>query len=712
MSKKKLFIAATALLALVSCTSDTYLGDQEALRGDVPISFDMSSPALTRTDKAGGEAASDLNNNFVVFGYKTMSDDSKQTVFTNYQANYVANTAYTTASNSANWEYVSYKNLAADMKEHEGVAAFSAKTGSGEANEAAIDQTIKYWDFSATNYKFYAYSLGTGKTGSSTTWANASLMSNNDTYTLQGDQEQLSACYISELLTVDNPSGSTPTEVNLRFLTIKSKLQLGFYETIPGYSVKNLKFYTTKDATPSGTTPALYQVYTNPAEKVLPKAGTYTVTFDENGKPQLAWAAAKSDGTQENVTFDAIAEEQLKTREYKEIEITPGEKLYLGRSSNTATMTAVKEVLPYADGADLTLKVDYTLVSRDNSGETIKAVGATAVVPAAFTQWKPNYKYTYLFKISDKSNPLIGGVEGLYPITLDAVVAAEQGGSQETITTISEPSITTFGAIYLTDATPANEKYTTYQTGKNEYQAQTSPYRLDIFVAAVDGSTVVNPTLGTNMNVYLATTTDKSSYPITEASVAEALAEISAGAKKITVTNINADASTNFGAAPAKATVVPSEDGSVLSVKCVLSADPGDWVASDANVYYSDAACTSKVTTTYADGTYYKKFDSALKLTGVKSTAETAPADKAIVVEYVKTAATYHTTGGVYTLADESAFNTEVSTNGKLYTNTDGTTELTWSVYNTDASSKAATYYRRTAVNSVGEYAYKVIRVQ
>ena len=560
MRKKKLFIAATALLALVSCTSDTYLGDQEALRGDVPISFDMSSPALTRTDKAGSEAASDLNNNFVVFGYKTMSGPTKQTVFTNYQANYVANTAYTTASNSANWEYVGYKNLAANITGNIGVADFSALTGSGLANEAAIDQTIKYWDFSATNYKFYAYSLGTGKTGSSTTWANASLMSNNDTYTLQGDQEQLSACYISELLTVDNPSGSTPTEVNLRFLTIKSKLQLGFYETIPGYSVKNLKFYTTKSADESLTTPALYQVYTDPAEKVLPKAGTYTVTFDENGKPQLAWAAAASDGTQENVTFDAIATDELKTKEYKEDTTDPEQKLYLGRSSNTATMTAVKEVLPYADGADLTLKVDYTLVSRDGTGETIEAVGATAVVPATFTQWKPNYKYTYLFKISDKSNPLIGGVEGLYPITLDAVVAAEQGGSQETITTVSEPSITTYAK---ESAALTNQEYV---TGNNIYA-----------VVEDQALTESNPELivGTNAKLYFVTLDEGADQEITELSVGNALVNgtpnatdktwtvTDASSKKMVVTDTEASLLTAFTSIPAE----DSSTGIAITVK-------------------------------------------------------------------------------------------------------------------------------------------------
>lgn len=687
MRKKKLFIAATALLALVSCTSNTYLGDQEALRGDVPISFDMSSPALTRTDKAGGEAASDLNNNFVVFGYKTMSDDSKQTVFTNYQANYVANTAYTTASNSANWEYVGYKNLAADMKEHEGVAAFSAKTGSGEANKAAIDQTIKYWDFSATNYKFYAYSLGTGKTGSSTTWANASLMSNNDTYTLQGDQEQLSACYISELLTVDNPSGSTPTEVNLRFLTIKSKLQLGFYETIPGYSVKELKFYATSGAGSSTTTPALYQDYTAPAEPTLPKAGTYTVTFDENGKPQLAWAAAASDGTQANVTFDAIAEEQLKTREYKEIEITPGEKLYLGRSSNTASMTAVKEVLPYAVGADLTLKVDYTLVSRDNSGETIKAVGATAVVPAAFTQWKPNYKYTYLFKISDKSNPLIGGVEGLYPITLDAVVAAEQGGSQETITTISEPSITTYAkeSAVLSD----NE----YKTGNNIY--------------AVVEDYASNPTLtvGTNAKLYFVTLDEGADQEITELSVGNALVNgtpnatdktwtvTDASSNKMVVTDTETSLLTAFTSIPAE----DSPTGIAITVKGAkftpavkyVAVESGKTLTNGAKYYTSDAGAGEFTSdgTGVADGTNYFR--------------KTSEATGSYVIEYSRDAQ-----GGNPYIQATGKF----VTGTKYYTDDTGETEVNTSGF-TEGSTDVSTYYIANPEYKPAVKIYKVIRV-
>ena len=492
--KKNLFFAALALTALVSCTSDEFVGDQnlrEANEGGV-ISFGSGTPAITRADKTGSDAATDLNNNFVVFGYKTMSDNSKQTVFNNYQANYAANTANTTESNSANWEYVGYQNLKATMTGNTGVAG---NTTSGLA------QTIKYWDYSASNYKFYAYSLGAGKTSgepATTTFANGSLMSTSDTYTLQGDQDQLAACYISELKTISAPSSSTPTEVDLRFLSIKSKIQLGFFETIPGYSVKLLKFYDSSSDTESDGTPVLFA-----ASSTLPKAGTYTVTFDANGKPLLAWAAAASDGTQANVTFSSTLTNYA-AKDYQEEAL---DNTYLGRASNAATKTEVKDVLPYANGAELTLKVDYTLISRDGTGETIEVKGATAKVPAAFTQWKPNYKYTYLFKISDNTNGSVGQVTGLYPITLDAVVASEQDGSQETITTVATPSITTYAK-------------GTMITTNNEYLTNSNIY------VVVDKAGTVETLSASNAKLYLVTNSTGSgaTQEITEESVANALA--------------------------------------------------------------------------------------------------------------------------------------------------------------------------------------------
>lgn len=689
MKKNILLATALAITALAGCTDDSFVGDQKLVEanGNGAISFNSGTPAITRaaSDKTGSAAASDLNSNFVVFGYKTMSDDSKQTVFNNYQANYVTNSAYTSTTNSAGWEYVGYKNISANMTGNVGVTAFSALTGTDQANKNAVDQTIKYWDYSASNYKFFAYSLGAGETGSSTTWANASVMTNDpkDTYTLSGNKDQLATCYISELNTIVDPNSSTPTEVDLRFLSFLSKIRVGFFENIPGYSVKDLKFYvddsnkSTGDAAADGLAATLYEAT---GSGTMPKGGTYTITFDANGKPIVTFSStgAEYDASQGLGKLNGYAD-----KEYKEAAGT----VYLGRTSNTATYAYVSytdadnnepysKVLPNATGTDLTLKCDYTLVSRDGNGETIEVVGATAKVPALYTQWKPNFAYTYLFKISDNTDGQVGEVTGLYPITLDAVVASEQDGAAEYITTVSEPSITTFGV---------NSSTGKYVSGGNEYAAGS-----DIYATFVDAGTVITPDLGTNVNVYLATTTDAAAYPITEASVAEALLEVSAIDKKITLENKNADGSTSFTAAPTTSVDgVPSEDGKWLSTAVPVAASS----VTNASGYYTDLGCTvaASLTNGYlAAGTYYQKWTKALKLTGAVATTN----NTALVVEYVKTAATYNTESSTYDSAP--AF--------KLYSDSDGTTEVTW-------GNNSTTYYKRISVKTKGAYAYKVIRV-
>ena len=54
------------------------------------------------------------------------------------------------------------------------------------------------------------------------------------------------------------------------------------------------------------------------------------------------------------------------------------------------------------------LRVDYTLVALDGSGDEIKVRDAYVSVPVEYLQWKPNHAYTYIFKISDKSNGYTG----------------------------------------------------------------------------------------------------------------------------------------------------------------------------------------------------------------------------------------------------------------------------------------------------------------
>ena len=125
-----------------------------------------------------------------------------------------------------------------------------------------------------------------------------------------------------------------------------------------------------------------------------------------------------------------------------------------------ATATGYFTVLPTpatTTPSAILIKCDYTLTSDDDSGETIHVKGATAAIPAAFSKWDVNTRYTYLFKISQNTNGTTGDPTnpddpaGLYPITFDAVVTDMTNKTHGTITTVSTPSITTYQDGSVTD---------------------------------------------------------------------------------------------------------------------------------------------------------------------------------------------------------------------------------------------------------------------
>lgn len=517
--KKQLFFAALALTALAGCTEDSFVGDQSPQKqiDEGAITFGTGFKAVTRGE--GADAADLLNKNFVVFGYK----GSDQKVFDNYQVNYVAETSNTTESNSAGWEYVSYKNLpfgtkmaTADELNDRGITANA--TGSS----TNIIQSIKYWDFNASTYDFFAYSLGTGEDDSNDEdtdrqYAKASAMaltghgsgSSSPGYTLSGSQAELGHCYISKNKHLASPWSTPPTtEVDLEFVNFLSKIQLKFYETIPGYAVKELKFYydasnkTQGTASGDGLKPALYTAST------IPTGGTYDISFDASYNPVVTLSSSSSTATK--VEFDAISSgvwlnSYASTLDYHE---AASAGVFLARESTNATSSKQITVLPNSTGATLTLKMDYTLVSRDGSGENIQVTGATATIPASYTAWKPNYAYTYVFKISDNTNGTTGSIIGLYPITLDAVVTETVNGTQETITTVSTPSITTYAK--ASDVTVDNE----YKTGAN------------IYIVVNEGTAL---TVETNANLYTAVVEDGAAQGITEETVKNAIATNSDG---------------------------------------------------------------------------------------------------------------------------------------------------------------------------------------
>ena len=488
MTKKNLFLVALAAVAFAACSDDFADAppvvtpiNEEAF--EKPIVFNSSSSTLTRANYTGATAADMLGGEFVVTGYKGPttawnSTDSK-IVFDNFLVKWTENTANTTESNTSNWEYV----------------------GKGPIAHAHVtQQAIKYWDYTQPQYDFIAWSTGKYAkaiySGIPDTDNHEVLVSainpekaTDDAvgaYTFTGAAADLSHCYIADLVTVKKDgteTGAYGQPVVLTFRSLGTKVRIGIYETIPGYSVKDVQFYSA--AATADPQAAKAMLFTTSANEIFTN-GTYTVYFktvDKSSDPahvtptpatdtKPAIPAYDADNNQAHIKFSGSGGQTTKVEwgglnyTLKEDAETDNDAVYLGRSSNTASFAGVAAdnyyvyFLPNETGTNLNLRVNYTLESIDGTGETIVVKGATAQVPSIYAQWQPGFAYTYLFKISDKTNGFTGaydptkpddityasGPAGLYPITFDAVVvnSEDAGNTQETITTVSAPSITTY----------------------------------------------------------------------------------------------------------------------------------------------------------------------------------------------------------------------------------------------------------------------------
>ena len=489
---KKYFLFAMALAALVSCSSDEFVGEQNpqnssGMDGGGAISFNYNFQNITRGDQDNPTSAATLNNQFIVWGEKSSAAEAATAgtpVFINYVVNYGASTARTTESNSSNWEYVGQAPYA-DTK----VVASAAPTH-------VTEQTIKYWDFTNKYYTFTAFSALPadifGNKVTVTKNVSGSTVYDKGYSVAVKEGASIGDIYFSDRTLVEAGDATKSTPVTLNFRNLVSQVRFGFYETIPGYSVKitDVK-YNSVSHTEDGANN--FGVDCSGAVLVPGASTAFTVTYDDGTVIGANENKAKVDVSGSN------AQNYLSTTATNFFGTT------LGVASNARTWENggnYTKILPNpSNTTDLTLTISYTLTSTDNSGETIAITDATAKVPAAYAKWQSNYAYTYLFKITDNY--------GLYPITFDAVVVEDEAGNQETITTVETPSITTYAK---GEVVTANDEYLTNS---------------NIYVVVDKDGTVQTLTVGTNAKLYLVTNDTGSgatTQEITEASVANALA--------------------------------------------------------------------------------------------------------------------------------------------------------------------------------------------
>ena len=570
--KTNLFFAALASIVLVGCTSNDFVGDtpptktQNVTEG--AINFSSGTTALTRADLYGGSAATKLGNKFVVYGTKhTAAEDKTATndavVFNNFQVAYTASTAGTTPSNSSDWEYV-------------GLQAYDATPTS---------QGIKYWDYSAAEgYTFYAFSSSdiNYPAGASDLVSVSKVTTDGNSLYNKGymvtvkDGATLNNLYFSDRVPV--AKSNYDKTVDLTFRNMGAQVRVGFYETIPGYSVKIDKFYIDEDASAAVTT--------FPAMKDAKTDGFYASL--QNVKTSV-------DQTLNVTYYEATTETQVINRpkvtnptggydySLKLGEATDFIGETLGTSSASPLWTdgatgAYTPVFPFEGNTNpLLLKLDFTLTADDGSNDVIHVRGARAVVPAQYVQWKSNFAYTYIFKISDKSNGTTGEVdgngdptdpEGLKPITFDAIVVDVTEELQQTITSVSTNSITTYADGEIV----------------NEYTASKPIY---VSISNTTTGAVITPSaLGNAAG-------QAQIYKLNKAATeAEVLAQLTGSPMGITLTA----ESTTLG------TTIPLVDGTTPAISNVY------FTPSAANTYYAYVyTTTAYVAPTYAvqtSGTY------------------------------------------------------------------------------------------------------------
>lgn len=296
-----------------------------------------------------------LFTTFRVWGYKTTATDAvgpsaPQLVMDGYKVEYSAASTGSTATNTTGWEYVGINNP-----------------------NLSSAQSIKFWDYSATSYRFFGYSPFETKATTTATGTAGESKSISFPFAYSDQATAKSIPYISELWYNNSSYGNC---VTLTFAPIIAKVRFKF--TYP----KNTKSIDLRDIQFCDS-----RFIADPSSATTPLRGnivaTYPITGEPSSKtPTFSWSPSTSEGSTEASTGALIF-----TTPYEEesdaIHILNDPKLY-GKWYYVPPMS----MIPFTQGP-------YTISA------TIDGNPISTTVPEEFMQWKAGYQYTYIFKITE-----------------------------------------------------------------------------------------------------------------------------------------------------------------------------------------------------------------------------------------------------------------------------------------------------------------------
>lgn len=318
----------------------------------VSISFGGNSGTwqdapTTRANKETGLET--ISKTFKVWGYKTTEGnytsgfDKSQNVMNGY----IVNWTQPAAGGTGSWDYTGIRN-----------------------EELQTTQTIKFWDYSSTSYRYFAFSPANAKVtttflsedGNTTTDAAAATQTSfSIPFEYKENATSSPTPYISDLWLSDNQNFENRKYgacVKLTFAPIITKVRF--------------KFNYLKDTKISITDIVFKNINDNPS----PTKGKIIVSYPITGtgtKASYKWETTET-GT-ELIKFTIPYEEDADLNH----QTTERKKWYF--------------VPPLGDcnkpqGA-------YIITA------TIDGKKSTATIPAEYMQWKAGYQYTYIFKITE-----------------------------------------------------------------------------------------------------------------------------------------------------------------------------------------------------------------------------------------------------------------------------------------------------------------------
>ena len=355
MNKLSILTISVMTLCLLSCSSSEQDNPviPEPQYGSISFGGNSGSWQDAPISRAGETGLETIATSFRVWGYKN-TEGNKTDGFTNPQNvmnGYIVNWKQPKTGETGSWEYTGIEN-----------------------DELKTTQTIKFWDYSATSYRYFAFSPANAKVTTTLLSEDGSTANNLNTATqtsfsipfeYKEDATSSTTPYISDLWLSDNQNFENKKYgacVKLTFAPIIAKVRFKFnYLKDTKISITDIVFKNINDA-PS------------------PIKGNIIVSYPITGT-----------GTKASYKWE-----------------TP--------ETGTGTGTElIKFTIPYEEDADLNHQATerkkwYYVPPLGDSDTpqgayiitaTIDGKKSTATIPAEYMQWKAGYQYTYIFKITE-----------------------------------------------------------------------------------------------------------------------------------------------------------------------------------------------------------------------------------------------------------------------------------------------------------------------